>query len=65
MAQHLEIKSSSRPNSPFTVHPAGGVVVQSNHPTHVVVLQPTQLTHGMQIAMSCIDEAYEGSTSRL
>lgn len=46
VAQHLEIKSSSRPNSPFSLHQGTGVVVQSNHPTHVVVLQPTQLAHG-------------------
>ena len=48
VAQHLEVKSSSRPSSPFSLHHhhhagGGGVVVQSNHPTHVVVLQPTQL----------------------
>lgn len=50
VAQHLEIKSSSRPDSPFTIHPGGGVVVQSNHPTHVVVLQPThQLTQGVYV----------------
>lgn len=48
VAQHLEIKSSSRPGSPFTLHQGSGVVVQSNHPTHVVVLQPTQLSHGTQ-----------------
>lgn len=47
VAQHLEIKSSSRPSSPFSLHQGSGVVVQSNHPTHVVVLQPTQLAHGM------------------
>lgn len=46
VAQHLEIKSSSRPSSPFSLHPSGGVVVQSNHPTHVVVLQPTSISHG-------------------
>lgn len=46
VAQHLEIKSSSRPTSPFSLHQGTGVVVQSNHPTHVVVLQPTQLAHG-------------------
>ncbi|EFX65742.1 hypothetical protein DAPPUDRAFT_332896 [Daphnia pulex] len=46
VAQHLEIKSSSRPSSPFSLHQGSGVVVQSNHPTHVVVLQPTQLAHG-------------------
>lgn len=46
VAQHLEIKSSSRPTSPYSVHQGSGVVVQSNHPTHVVVLQPSQLTHG-------------------
>jgi hypothetical protein len=47
VAQHLEVKSSSRPASPYTgLHQGGSVVVQSNHPTHVVVLQPTQLSHG-------------------
>lgn len=46
VAQHLEIKSSSRPASPYSIHQGSGVVVQSNHPTHVVVLQPSQLTHG-------------------
>lgn len=47
VAQHLEIKSSSRPTSPFNVHSGGGVVVQPNHPTHVVVLQPSPLVHGI------------------
>ena len=46
VAQHLEIKSSSRPSSPYSLHQGSSVVVQSNHPTHVVVLQPTQLGHG-------------------
>jgi len=46
VAQHLEVKSSSRPASPFALHQNSSVVVQSNQPTHVVVLQPTQLTHG-------------------
>ena len=51
VAQHLEVKSSSRPASPFALHQNSSVVVQSNQPTHVVVLQPTQLTHGNIFAL--------------
>jgi len=46
VAQHLEVKSSSRPASPFALQHQNSVAVQSNQPTHVVVLQPTQLAHG-------------------